>query len=681
MDTAFSDWKSILQDFKDSVEKDLDEIRTQKAEIQQIKHDIFTRLAQGQYIHDDHRIVLSAPEIIIGNVDSTGMLWSESGSTITIRGNAVNLEGSGEAGYVKSRATNIQQIAVDPGTDGLEDVVHPGSSVVSQARNIVIQSNDCDGCFSQLPEGIGCGVKIHADGQMEIDASKSVDVRGTSIANMLSVLNEEKSSLESDASDRIDEVETITDDLKDILEDMDDLTDSSVDVRSNIGDLLDLQKDYKEIIPKLLPAIEDCVRTISALAEVNRKITCLEDEQTALNDEKDSFTDNTTNASLSLIGEQISLTSMDGDGNIRTNAEAVVNIQTGKLSINTTKADGTLIDDSYVSIHTGDVSISTVVPTLTEGADNPSDGDYATGGSFRVSSKEVSFTAVDYNMADGEYTESSLTADSKFYVRMQDMDLQATDTEGNSTGSFNLVADKMKMAAADKDGNQTGSIDMKALDLFLSSKDQNGSATGALTMTAKDVSLLSIDDSYKALGQVVINGKDVHVKAMDLDDKGQDSSLTSGGNMVLVADNMYIGRTKSDSQSSTLLVSSDKTAIFGKTTAEMQQGDAKAVVQLTGGNVALSGSKAEFYGDNTINGKSDFKADVTMKKLTADNIDAKTSFKSKNISDGIAVPGAPSTAKLSAKLSEDDAPTSTEIKLGIVEEGEGDENGEGGGTE
>ena len=94
--------------------------------------------------------------------------------------------------------------------------------------------------------------------------------------------------------------------------------------------------------------------------------------------------------------------------------------------------------------------------------------------------------------------------------------------------------------------------------------------------------------------------------------------------------------------------------------------------------MALSGSKAEFYGDNTINGKSDFKADVTMKKATADNIEAKTSFKSKNISDGIAVPGAPSSAKLSAKLSEDDAPTSTEIKLEIEkEDGEGDGNGEG----
>ena len=600
MDTAFSDWKSILQDFKDSVEKDLDEIRTQKAEIQKIKHEIFTRMAQGQYIHDDHRIVLSAPEIIIGNVDSTGMLWSESGSTITIRGNAVNLEGSGVAGYVKSRATNISQIAVDPGTDGLEDVVHPGSSVVSQARNIVIQSNDCNGCFSQLPTGIGCGVIVHADGQLEIDSSKSVDVRGTSIADMLTALNEEKSGLESDASDRIDEVESITGDLKDILEDMDDLTDSSADVRSNIGDLLDLQKDYKEVIPKLLPVIEDCVRTISALAEVNRKISCLEDEQSALNDEKDSFTDNTTGAMLSLTSEQISLASMDGDGNIRTNPEASVMVKTGKMRIDTTKADGSLIDDSYVSVHTGNVSISTVAPSLTEGAENVSDGDYATGGSFRVASKDVSFTAVDYNVADGTYTESSLTADSKFSVRVQDMNLQAVDTDGNSTGSFNLVADKMALTAADKDGNQTGSLDVKALDMFLSSKDKDGTATGTLTMTAKDMSLLSIDKDYKALGQIVINGKDVHVKAMDLDDKGQDSALAAGSNMVLIAENMYVGRTKSDSQSKVLTISSEKTGVYGKTTAEMQQGEAKAVVQLDGGNVAISGSKAEFYGDNTI---------------------------------------------------------------------------------
>ena len=402
MDTVFSDWKTTLQDFKDSVEKDLGEIRKQKAEIQQIKHDIFSRLAQGQYIHDDHRIVLSAPEIIIGNVDSSGMLWSESGSTITIRGNGVNLEGSGEGGYVKSRATSISQIAVDPGIDGEEDVVRPGSSVVSQARNIVIQSNDCDGCFSQLPTSlVGSGVSIHSDGQMAIDASRSVDVRGTAISDMLTALNSQKSTLSTEAQDRLNEVSSITDDLKDILEDMDDLTDSSVEVRSNIGDLLDLQKNYDELVPSLVPAIERCVRTISALAEVNRKISCLEDEQTALDTESSTFTDNSTGASLALTAEQISLASVDGDGNIRTNAEASVSIQTGKVNIETVQTDGTLIADSSVYIHTESVDISTIAPTLSEGSET--DGDYATDGHFTVNSKEVSFVAVDYNIADGEY--------------------------------------------------------------------------------------------------------------------------------------------------------------------------------------------------------------------------------------------------------------------------------------
>jgi hypothetical protein len=145
---------------------------------------------------------------------------------------------------------------------------------------------------------------------------------------------------------------------------------------------------------------------------------------------------------------------------------------------------------------------------------------------------------------------------------------------------------------------------------------------------------------------------------------------------VLIAENMYVGRTKSDSQSKTLTLSSEKTGVYGKTTAEVQQGDAKAVLQLDGGNVAISGSKAQFYGDNTVNGKTDFKGDATMTKLTADNIEAKKSLKSKNISDGIAVPGAPSSAKLSAKLSEADAPESQEIKMGNTEDEE-----EGGGEE
>lgn len=671
MDTVFADWKIALENLQNSVEKDLEEIRKQKAEIQQIKHDIFSRLAEGQYIRDDHRIVLSAPEIIIGNVDSTGMLWSENGSTITIRGNGVNLEGSGKAGYVKSRATRISQIAVDPGIDGMEDVVRSGSAVVSQARSIVLQSNDSKGCFSQEPAGaVDSGIRIHADKQVEIEAAKSVDVRGESISSMLSSLNEQKSSLTTASQNRLDEVNALTDDLKDMLQDMSDMAGSGADIRQNVTDLMELQEDYNDLLPSLVPTIDDCVRTFSALAEVNRKIACLEEEQTTLNSESNQFKENTTGASLSIKAERMLIASEDGDGNFRTNPEASIRMQTGKLMIETMQEDGSLIEDSRVSIHTGDVDISTVHSALT----NPghTDGDYTTEGRFSVHSKNVSFVAVDYNVSEGEYTETALTEGSSFYVRMQDMAMNAIDTEGNSTGNFSLTADKMAMKAGDKDGNQTGSVDIKALDVFVSSKDKDGTATGALTMTAKDVSLLSVDKDGKALGQMVVNGKDVHVKAMDLDEKGKDKNIAAGSNMVIAAENMYIGRTKSDRQSKTLLISSEKTGIYGKTTAEMQQGEAKAVVQLDGGNVAIGGSKAEFYGDNTVNGKTDFKGDVTAPKLEADNLEAKKSFKSKNISDGMAAPGAASSTKISAKLTEDDAPESQEIMLGNNDDSEGE---------
>ena len=57
----FSDWLTALGKFQASVASDLDEIRKQKAEIQQLKNDIFSQVAQGRVIRDDQRLVLSAP--------------------------------------------------------------------------------------------------------------------------------------------------------------------------------------------------------------------------------------------------------------------------------------------------------------------------------------------------------------------------------------------------------------------------------------------------------------------------------------------------------------------------------------------------------------------------------------------------------------------------------------------
>ena len=47
MEYIYNEWKKLLDNFQQCVEKDLEEIHAQKSEVQQIKTDIFSRLEKG----------------------------------------------------------------------------------------------------------------------------------------------------------------------------------------------------------------------------------------------------------------------------------------------------------------------------------------------------------------------------------------------------------------------------------------------------------------------------------------------------------------------------------------------------------------------------------------------------------------------------------------------------------
>ena len=61
------------------------------------------------------------------------------------------------------------------------------------------------------------------------------------------------------------------------------------------------------------------------------------------------------------------------------------------------------------------------------------------------------------------------------------------------------------------------------------------------------------------------------------------------------------------------------------------------------------------YG-TTINAKAEVKGDLKAPKAVIDNLEAKSSLKSPNISDGMAMPGGGAGGSLSAKLKSEDAP-------------------------
>lgn len=582
----FTDWKSALEKFQQNVKKDIEEIRSQKDEIQRIKQDILDNLEKGRYIRDDNRIIISAPEIIIGNVDKSGILWG-GGSKVVIRATNIDLEGVGTGtsgiGSIVSRAPSIRQIAVDPGKDGIEQVVKPISEIVSQAQNIVLRGEDTDDYFPQSSlSNSGSGIHLSTNGQISIDATLPCDTLSESLEQEEKALNTQINDLNQTASQAKSTVASLVSYMNELIE-KDTLNNSEIETRTNFLDIDELHYEFQQTTSTLYNALTHYFNSLSLLAENNRQLAAVKEQKEAAKQLKSSFKEKTTDTFISLRSENISLTSTDGDGNLRTNDGAGIGLAGKEIRFTSYGNDGALIKDSNIYMGSQDVEINTANPKIADkNTDLPAEG------SVRVVSKAIQVEAVDYETKDDKTEEKSLTQEGSFTLRAEKINLNATDTEGKATGT------------------------------------------------------------------IAANAKTVEVKAMDVDkEKRTDKELAAGSSLLLLAEKVYAGARDKKTRSKSVQVASDKVGLFGDTTVELQQ-DGKAILQLSGGDAALSGSKTTLYGEMTSQGKSTFKSDVTAETVEMKNLKVDSSFKTPYTTEGISVPSAPSTAKLSAKLSEEE---------------------------
>ena len=575
-----------MEKFQQNVKKDIEEIRSQKDEIQRIKQDILDNLEKGRYIRDDNRIIISAPEIIIGNVDKSGILWG-GGSKVVIRATNIDLEGVGTGtsgiGSIVSRAPSIRQIAVDPGKDGIEQVVKPISEIVSQAQNIVLRGENADDYFPQSSlSNSGSGIHLSTNGQISIDATLPCDTLSESLEQEEKALNTHINDLNQTASQAKSTVASLVSHMNELIE-KDTLNSSEIETRTNFLDIDELHYEFQQTTSTLYNALTHYFNSLSLLAESNRQLAAVKEQKEAAKQLKSSFKEQTTDTFISLRSENISLTSTDGDGNLRTNDGAGIGLAGKEISLISYGNDGALIKDSGIYMGSQDVEINTANPKIADkNTDLPAEG------SVRVVSKAIQVEAVDYETKDDKTEEKSLTKEGSFTLRAEKINLNATDTEGKATGT------------------------------------------------------------------IAANAKTVEVKAMDVDkEKRTDKELAAGSSLLLLAEKVYAGARDKKTRSKSVQVASDKVGLFGDTTVELQQ-DGKAILQLSGGDAALSGSKTTLYGEMTSQGKSTFKSDVTAGTVEMKNLKVDSSFKTPYTTEGISVPGAPSTAKLNAKLSEEE---------------------------
>lgn len=583
----FKYWQEALDDFQKNVEKDLDEIRRYKSEVQQMKIDLIDHLEKGRYVRDDQRVIISAPEIIIGNVDKSGTLCG-SNSRIILRGTNISLDGVGAGasgvGSIVSRAASIRQIAVDPGMDGQENVAKGISEIVSQARNVIIrsekQANDVFPTYGL--SGTDGGITLSTDGQISLNATlpcetlkERLEQEETALTTQTNDLKKEASQAKSEVSSLISQIDKLFDqDLMNLDETM---------TRTNYMDIEELHEEIRNISGTIYTSMTRYFNVLSRLAEANRQLNSIKEQKEAAGQLQSSFKEKSTDTFISLRSESISLTSTDGDGNLRTNNGAGIGLAGKEISLTSYGNDGALIKDSGIYMGSQDVEINTANPKIADkNTDLPAEG------SVRVVSKAIQVEAVDYETKDDKTEEKSLTQEGSFTLRAEKINLNATDTEGKATGT------------------------------------------------------------------IAANAKTVEVKAMDVDkEKRTDKELAAGSSLLLLAEKVYAGARDKKTRSKSVQVASDKVGLFGDTAVELQQ-DGKAILQLSGGDAALSGSKTTLYGEMTSQGKSTFKSDVTAGTVEMKNLKVDSSFKTPYTTEGISVPGAPSTAKLSAKLSEEE---------------------------
>ena len=648
-------------DFKEGV---LEAIRKLKDEVYNLKVDNFNQ-SMGRVIRDDKRIVLSAPEIIIGDVNLGGILNPGCESKVVIRGTDVRLQGAGDVGRIGVQAPIIEQVAENPGIDGNEHVVGEVSKIVSQAANVTIQSDKVQngGAFPTVSDMNEAGIRLKSDRQVDIQAAASRENRLQQIDKRLKALKVSKKAIDDDLKKARDEFKKQRKEIDDLLEKKSKLAKNEEDVRTDYHDMDELNVRIEELSMSITEAIFKYSDLLSMSGENTRLTKYFNTQKDQLSKvTADDFKKKSTRTAINMISETVNLSSMDADGNVRTNPEAGFNVLTNAMSVRGDHDDkGSLLESNRLLVNMRRVDITTAGSADKEADDKDvlTKAQYQNEGDVVIRSKNITLESVDYEVAEKKYKEKGLTADGKILLRSKTIEASTVNSKDVD------VDDKGKLTKATYTSEGDVIINSKTVSVSAVDSQLDGDKTKETALTKDSRFAVRIEKSQfsatdtegKATGSMSINAKAVDVKAMDVEkEKRTDSQLAQGGTIKTVAEKMYVGAYSKDLKSKKIQAQSEEIGLFADKTLEAQQGETKAVVQLADGKTAVSGSETNIYGKTTVNAQTEIKADLKVPKATIDNLDVKTSLTTPNISDGVAV-GAPGTGgSLSAKLKTEDAP-------------------------
>ena len=616
----FEEWLDIAQAFNDKADAVLEEVHRCKQDMFLLRNEILERVDAGQFIRDDKRIILSAPEIIIGNVDHNGAL--QGGGRVIIKGAATHVQGVGEGGYVQIMAPIIKNVAANPGIDGMECVVGNTSKITNIARRVHIESQspaekeNRGAYFVDRPTAEG--VQVFSEAGITLSATKDNKKKKEALDGNLRKMETSKNQKKNRVSSLMDSLKTQVNTINEKIE-KDDLLSATDDLgRANALALDELSAAMEDESMTFSRTLLSLAEQVSSLTELNRRIACYKNEKEKMVSEAD-YKKNPNGSSLTLKSENINLFSQDGDGNWRTNPDSGIDIRGNDIKVRSLVEKDALADKkakSRITIQSRNIDVTTAnmsEPTYNEQTHELETAKFKLEGNVNINSKTVNISAVDLTQTGkGKFKETALTDKSEVNIRAQKVRVKTHNEEGKNVGKFSVNSQKIVMKATDIDGYKAE---------------------------------LELDD------QGNFKEKEIHSKG-----------LTDKSEMLLMAQKMNIGYKKKGMTAQKLSVFADQsTAILGNQQVVVGQGADLKMQNLL--KLSSDGSKLFSTKETTVNGKSkvnivgnsEFKGNIKAADIEAKNVKASGSLTSPKFGDGISVPTQAVNNEQAAKADVDDS--------------------------
>jgi len=521
----FEELKKAIDDLKSQAVDNILAVNEAKMAVVNKVAEVAQTFQKGKYIESPERIIISSPDIVIGNVDRWGI--AKPGGTVTLRASEINIEGTPSGsigGNVKIQAPIIHQYASDPGCEGKGESVGYGSEILLHAAGIGLRADNIGtkNVLSKHPslpvsgwvsistdEGVAIAKASHNnraedEGGMLADLEGQLDEDGialqTKLTSIAATLKKNSGSLFDSLPPAMQLAAAITeggaDNVK-IFKEQEEFNDAVVDLCNDLEDYLKKMFMYKSRQIKFDTNKGQSKYNIEAKDTGNHIVNIITNkaEITTGADEKDSF--------VSFNSKVLSVVGIKEDSQILLNADNVA-ISTVKPDKVKDKDGYSMRDNGQINVITKSLNLNSLASTSPTNEDKTVQNEQTDGSKLEVKFKDILIDTAPIAKDDKDKGKGKIAVNTKEFD-LTGYECMAEETKKFDAGSMaNIAAETIKLG-----GNKSSKeLTTKIIDMNAESGDFVMSNVGTL-VSALDGKTVKSQLSISNTSEIFVDAENV----------------------------------------------------------------------------------------------------------------------------------------------------------------------------